>query len=563
MGVATDIMERLSTLATRRTMWEPTWQQVADVAAPEVLDFLPGSQGAQMMGMNSLLDMPRSAQRSARIYDTTAVNSVDRLAAGIEALAIPQSEYWHGFGIEDLEEYQPELAERQWLERLNRLFFRQRYDADSGWIASSQTALRRMIQFGTGLFSVEDGYKGRSMIQYRYWPLANSYIDEDHCGRVDTWLKTDTLTARQYVQRYSSAADTIPAKVIEAANDPKKMDDRFQVVTMVSPRGDFGPIQAGIGRAPYGTVHIDIESQQVIRSSGYWEFPLIDFRWLPETGRIYGEGPLMRCLADVQSLNVMAKNEMTASQQSINPPLLVASAGVMNRPVATPGGITYGGMTANGQRLIEPLFSQQRQDFHTMVLEAKRNQVKDSMYINLFALLVKNPQMSATEAMIRASEKGELLGPAGARIQESLSRMVEREMGILSRRGLFDAKSAYRVPRSIEGADVQPQMSGPLNKLRRTKEAEGTVRTLQVLSPLMQIDPSISDNFDADAMTTGLAEIMGMPAEFVRDPKIVAQMRQQRAQQQAQAQQAEIAQKMATAGKQGSEALNNLQQTGL
>ena len=54
-------------------------------------------------------------------------------------------------------------------------------------------------------------------------------------------------------------------------------------------------------------------------------------------------------------------------------------------------------------------------------MEVRRTQVKETLYINLFQTLIKNPEMTATEAMIRNNEKGELLGPAGGKIQAALS----------------------------------------------------------------------------------------------------------------------------------------------
>src|SRR5262249_51840528 len=155
----------------------------------------------------------------------------------------------------------------------------------------------------------------------------------------------------------------------------------------------------------------------------------------------------------------------------------------------------------------------QRLDFATMVIEAKRHMVKESMYLNLFALLVQNPQMSATEAMIRANEKGELLGPAGARLQQTLSRQVDRELSILIRKGLYERNSPYRVPDRLQGKQITPKMTGPLDRLRHAKETEGTLRLLEAVAPLAQVDPTVVDNFDPDATVQKLREGLGAPVE--------------------------------------------------
>lgn len=513
-----------------------------------------GATGSGLAGQ--MFPMANATRRSKDIYDSTAVWAVDRLASGLEALIIPQSEYWHTFDLIDFSMVTPTDAEKLWLERLRNLMFRVRYDSDSGWVAATQTCLRRLVAFGNAFMMVEDSLDSKALVRYRPLPLPQCYADENHQGVIDTFYWVFELTARQAVQKYGSR---VSQKIKNAAENAKDKDRPFRFIQAIFPRADYGHSYEGVKRSPWATVHVEEESKLVVRDSGYYEFPVIDFRWLPEPGQVYGEGPVMKCLADIQSVNVMARNELMASEQSVKPPLLTANAGIVNQPTNNPDTVVVGGLSPEGKQLVQPMNLGQRLDFHTLVLEAKRNQVKESLYINLFALLVQNPQMSATEALIRANEKGELLGPAGSRVQQSLSNCVERELGIMQRRGLYDRGSAFEVPRSLQNRDIGPQMSGPLNKLRRTKEAEGIVRVLQVMSPLAQVEPEVVDNFDGDNMSRELTEIFGAPQSILRDREIVAQRREQRRQAQAAQQNAMLAEQMAKAGKGAGEALSQLQ----
>lgn len=556
--LADDIIQRLASLQASRSDFERAWYQVSAVAAPDAAAF------RRLGTMGMLKGLPKQAaatNRSKFIFDSTGVTAVDRLASGIEAIVTPQAEYWHGFGITDVARDEYTHAESIWLEKQRNLLFRVRYDADSGFVSAIQTCYRRMVAFGNAFLFVEedDSYRSRSIINYRHMPLAECFIATNHLDVVDTFYRYYILTAKQALQKFR---EKTPVKVRRAAESTVDQDKEFTFIQCIHPRADFGLPTRGVLHAPFATFHIFEEEKSIIRESGFFEFPVIDFRWLPEGGNVYGEGPLMKCLADVQSLQQMAKNELVAGEQAVRPPLIMANAGVMNRPDARPGGMTLGGMNAQGQRLVEPLFSGQRLDFATMVLEAKRAQVKDSMYLNLFQILVKNPQMSATEAMIRANEKGELLGPAGSRFQQSLSRMVDRELGILIRRGMYDEDSAYRVPDSLQGADIHPEMTSPLDRLRRAKEGEGIIRLLELASPLAQADPTVLDNIDPDETFRELRDILGAPARVIRDPAKVAQIRQSRAQQQATMANAQIAEQMAGASKQGTEALAGMKEAG-
>jgi len=553
MAVVQDVMDRLAQLASARSGYEAIWDQVDAVAATHVA---PGGYGRSGVGITN--PTPNAAIRSKKLYDSTGINAVDRLASGIEALVIPQSEFWHGLGITDFKRSKRTDPELLWLKDQRDLLFEIRYDADSGWVNSSQSAIRSCISHGAGFYYVEEGFTKHALISYQYIPLRECYISTDAKGTVTCFYRYYELTAEQALGEFGNRT---PAKIREAAENPSRKDQRSQYIHAIHPRGDYGRTN-DIQGSQFQSVHISVQEKAVCKERGYYEFPIMDFRWLPEGTSGWAEGPVMKCLSDIQSLQVMGRNELLAGEQSVRPPLLVANAGVMNRPSAAPGAINLGGVNAQGQRMIEPLFNGQRLDFATMVIEAKRNMVKDSMYLNLFALLVQNPQMSATEAMIRANEKGELLGPAGSRLQQTLSRMIDRELGILTRKGLYAPTSAYRVPQTLQGKTISPQMTGPLDRLRRAKEGEGILRVLEAIAPIAQAEPEVVDNIDGDETVRELRDIFGAPVSILRDPKVRDQKRQARQQAQQLAQNAAAAKDMAAAGKQGTDALAGMKTAG-
>lgn len=558
-GTGDDIVQSMNALATRRLDFEWAWRQVAKVAAPDAPDF---QSAVQVIGMGLGTNQALATRRSKDIYDSTAVYGIDRLASGIEGLVVPQSEYWHGLGIIDLAREQASDEEKLWLERMRNLLFMVRYDADSGWVAAVQTCLRRMVAFGNAFMFVEEnntGHDSSDLVRYRQLPLNEVYVDENYQGVLDTFYRQHQYTARQAVQRYG---DALPEAIKKAAGNPAEAGRKFTFIHCIRPRADFGYESEGVRKAPWASFHVELETRKIVLESGYYEFPIVDFRWLPEPGSIYGEGPVMKALADIQSLNLMAKNELVAGQQAIDPPLVMPHAGIMNRPDTNPGAINLGGVSAQGEVLIKPLFTGQRLDFATKVLEAKREQVKNALYLNLFQVLVQNPQMTATEAMIRADEKGNLLGPAGTRIQQSLSGLIDRELGILKRKGLYSRTSAYYPPASVVNRNVQAQFTGPLTRMRRAKEAEATIQMLNIMAPLAQIDPTVVDTIEPDETTRGLAEILGVPQKFIRSKDDVAKVRAERADAQAAQQQAAVLKDFAAASKSGVEAISNLQATG-
>lgn len=234
----------------------------------------------------------------------------------------------------------------------------------------------------------------------------------------------------------------------------------------------------------------------------------------------------MLALSEIKSLQLMGKGELRAFGQWTDPPMGMPNDGVMNRPNLNPRAINPGAVGPDGSLRVRPLLTAQNPDFAEKVMEVRRTQVKETLYINLFQTLIKNPEMTATEAMIRSNEKGELLGPAGGKIQAALSTMIDRELAILTRRGIFRPTSPLAPPQSLAGAPITVRMTSPLDRMRRANEGVGTTQLLNVALPMVKVQPGILDNFDLDKTVRVLREIFGAPAEVIVTETVLAQKRQ-------------------------------------
>jgi len=170
------------------------------------------------------------------------------------------------------------------------------------------------------------------------------------------------------------------------------------------------------------------------------------------------------------------------------------------------------------------------------MMEQRRKMINDSFLVSLFAILVESPQMTATEVLQRAQEKGALLAPTVGRQQsETLGPLIERELSVLAEQGFIPPK-----PPILEeaGGEYEIEYVSPLTQAMRAPEGIGILRTLESVQAIAAVDPSVMDNFDADEITRTLADIHGAPQKILRDENEVAEMRGQR--QQAQMAQAGI-----------------------
>jgi hypothetical protein len=211
-------------------------------------------------------------------------------------------------------------------------------------------------------------------------------------------------------------------------------------------------------------------------------------------------------------------------------------------PVLNPGENYPGLIDDNGRPLIAPIAVGQNPTHAFDYAESRAEEIRDMMFVNLFQTLVQNPQMTATEALIRQEEKGALLGPSGSIIQAGFASNLDRELGILEDKGLYEEDSRFLPPASLAGKAVRPTFTGPLDVLRRSAEARDTIQVVTTAMQMAQFDPGVMDNIDGDEALKIVQSAGRSPQRIFRRQDEVADIRDARARaQQAQAGMAAIA----------------------
>jgi len=182
----------------------------------------------------------------------------------------------------------------------------------------------------------------------------------------------------------------------------------------------------------------------------------------------------------------------------------------------TPGGLNYGGVDSHGRPLVVPLQTGARLDITEGMLEKEREVINDAFLVTLFRILVDAPQMTATEALIRSQEKGQLLAPTVGRQQsEMLGPQIHREFNILGRQGYLPA-----LPPILAEAEGEYEIvyESPANRFQRSEELVGIQRTMEMAVPFIEADPNILSIFKPEEIIRLAADINGAPASILRTP---------------------------------------------
>jgi len=526
MGIVDDLLRVQGKLAADRAYWEDVWRDCVDLAMPFASwKFNFGGETIKS-SLTGTYAQPESARRSRDIYDGEAVWASERLAGGVESLVSPRSQKWQDFVLGGAFAPEPTDLEEEWLEDLRNYNFRVRYDPRCNFALANQKAIRSTVTLGTGILFLEEnlGRKGIDTVQvpffYRYVPVIEAYLGVDPYDDVDQCFRICEMTAKSAASYFG--AENLSQKVRDSANDVKKANDTYTFLHAVLPREQVDEASVKREGQLFASYWAEIETKHLVRSSGFFTFPYLVQWWDQAENCSYGQSPLMSVLGDLKMLQVMSKTALKAAQQVVDPPMATMPGFYNKRLNLNPRAVNAGYLDESGRLKAQPIVTAQNPSFAENLMELKRQGIRRSMYVDLFQTLVEHPEMTATEAMIRANEKGELLGPAGAKIESSLGRAAEREIGIIQRKGAFDQGSPLEPPASMGGKNVSVDATGPLARLRRMQELQGVESVLQMASVLGQYDQRVLARIDADKTLELAREIRGAPRKMFRTDDEVA-----------------------------------------
>lgn len=571
MGIATDYIDRLQVMVGRRIPWDRDYEQISRFAMPMSDSFRRMDARATSGGMSSMVGKlndwtagPTSTFYTKEIFDTTALWGLERMSTGIESLVTPANDKWHGLTTDDPFGVEPNDVEKRWYEYLRDYLFRARYNPASGFQLANQSALKSCCAYGTGILYGEEGYMKngkdatRLPFRYRWFPLSECYLADNDEAETDTNYRLFQWTPRQVIQRFGT--EMAGSKIVAEANDPMKKDVPIEILHAVEPREETGSYGNTMRRSDWTSCYIDVRGKRLISESGYFSFPYIVYHWTKRADCPYGEGPMMLALAEVKSLNLLAKNALRAAQQQTRPPIGTADDATMNRPDLNAGAINYNAVDAQGRLKIQPIITSQPSQFVATILEASRNQVREALYVNLWQILINNPKMTATEVMQRAAEKGELLGPVGGRVQSALAKCIERELDMLERKGAFYPGSPLQPPGTLAEKNIGARFTSPLDRLRRMPELVGSQQVIEIATALQAVDRGSADVVDGDAILRNAQEVTGAKADIIRSDDEVQEIRDQRNAMEQAASAAQIGKDGAKALKDGAPAMGAVRQ---
>lgn len=506
---AEEIIRRQAKIAGDRSIFDSHWREIAERILPR--------------GNHFRVNRNPGDKLTEKVFDATASLALERFAAAMESMLTPRTQRWHKLKVQD-ERLNEDASVKAYLDDVTRLLFNLRYSPKANFASQTHEGYMSLGAFGTGCMFVDE-LMGVG-IRYRSVHLSELYIAENHQGVVDTVFRKFTMTIRQAAQRFGEDKLTEgQRRVLE-----KNPDQTYEYIHAVMPNSEMKEGRKDYAGMPYASCYVSIEGRMTVGEGGYRTFPYAVGRYVMAPKEVYGRSPAMTVLPDIKMLNEMSKTVIRAAHKLVDPPLLLQDDGALQAFDLRPGALNYGGVDEKGNQLVHALQTGSRVDIGLDMMDQRRKVINDAFLVTLFQILVEAPQMTATEAMLRAQEKGALLAPTMGRQQsEFLGPLIERELDILSRAGVLPP-----MPDALleAGGIVEVEYVSPLNRAQRADEGVAILRTLESLAPLAQIDPSVMNVFDPHAVARELADINGVPSKVMRTQEQLDEMAEQQSQQQ-------------------------------
>lgn len=500
---ANDLIQRLNEMMGRRAPWESHWQELSDYVLPRRGDI-------------ARITSP-GAKRNAKIFDSTAIEANEILAAGLHSMLTSPATPWFELRVRDIA-LLGDREVRAWLD----LAAKEMHAALNA--SNFQTEVHELYLdlgcFGTAAMFIEED--AEQLVRFSTRTLSEIFVAQSATGRIDTVFRKFSFTARQAVQRFGE--DAVGERVRKLFRE--NSESEIELLHAVIPREERNIGKRDSRNMPFASLYVDIMGRHVLSESGFQEFPYVVPRWSKASGEMFGRSPAMKALADIKMLNEMCRTTIKAAQKVVDPPLLVADDGVMLPVRTTPASLNYARFLPNGTDPIRPLRTSADVGLGLQMEESRRKSIRSAFFVDQLQL-AGSPQMTATEVLQRTEEKLRLLGPMLGRLQtELLMPLIERVYGIMVRSDVLPEP-----PGSLTGAQAEITYVSPIARAQRSTEAQGLLSLIQIVAPLAQFQPDLLDNIDGDAALKHLWTLFSVPQGLLRDERQVAAIRKGRADQ--------------------------------
>lgn len=470
------ILDRYERAINKRKPWEAIVQECYTYTYPQ-------RSSSSLFGY-------KSGNIKTDLYDATATDAVDQLAASLLGNLTPAWTQWFGFKAG------PELSKAE-SEKITPLLeniakkIQSHFDRSNFSVEIHQCFLDLIIG-GTATLYVEETLPGAlSSLKFSAIPIQEVALEEDGNGFLKGSFRHLNLTLSQIKSRYKGVE--LPLNLTKSGGC--EVSKTFKILETVIPQDNVYEFYA---------ILIE-ESNPFLLSTGYFDqSPAISFRWMKSPGEIYGRSPVMKALPDIKTANKVVELILKNASIAVTGIWQADDDGVLNPAniELVPGAIIPKAVGSQGLRALD---MPGRFDVSELILKDLRQKIRDSLLSDKLVNVI-DKRMTATEVLERSSQMALLLGATYGRLQsELLTPLILRAFNILKRRG--------EIPDiDLDGRTVVIDYRSPLAKAQSQKDIQNIFLWLDSVK---SIGGSASQFVDVEKTVEYIADTLGVPKDLV------------------------------------------------
>jgi hypothetical protein len=432
----------------------------------------------------------------SRIFDSTALWGRDQLANRVMKFVLPRDQRWMNFCLgqsyKDTVVYT--VDEERRLANAQKQFF---HAVDpSGLYLAGVDSMKDCITGGVG--GVFKNY--RDGLRYLHIPLAQLYFLDDGQNRIDIAFRKYTRPAYALQREYGKLPKWI-SDIIK-----QNPDEQITLIESMVP---------GERKNEYcWAVHTEREWDD-LQCLDLKYRPITVYRWDRDGADMWGEGPILKALNDIQSANLAGANLLDLGSFMARPTMKTNVPELVNRSYAA-GEVVY----VPEQTLFEPLFQIPGGNFQIAESTLMRLQASVRQYLFMDVLQGLGDRATSVEVQVRREEYFDNLGSVALRLEEEFLRpVIMSTCSILSDNRKLDLKE-------IDGQQIIIETNSIEKRVQRERDATRTAQALGVLAQSMEMiqkmGPEAGQTIDAAKTARHLLTNLGFPAECMRTEEEVA-----------------------------------------
>lgn len=351
--------------------------------------------------------VPTSDEDMATIFDATAMDASDNLAASIYSLLTPPESLWVQLIGESAQSQNADIATSALRANLN----------DSNFYTTIHQCYMDLVTLGTAcLFMAESPIGASSAFTFTAIPMTDIAI------LPNAVFHTTSMPACDVLDKYP--AWTPPSDLRDSISRNPEMPLKL--------------VQSLVGTDFTAWLDVGGDIENNIVSTGTFETnPYIIFRWSLASGELYGRGPVLRALPDIKIANKVVELVLKNATIAVTGIWQADDDGVINLSNInlTPGAIIPKAVGSSG---LTPLTSAANFDVSQLILKDLRERIRHALLADRLGLLSEK-EMTATEILARNTDMMRILGATyGRLLHEFIRPLCDRGLQILARRGIIE-----------------------------------------------------------------------------------------------------------------------------